>query len=98
MRALLILTVALTVSAISWLIADPLNSAMNKLPISLGPADSFIEGLLSWFGIPIIILFNIIALPGLPGQFVGAPVLIGMAALCGLAAGILWYRRSLNGS
>ena len=87
MRVLLILAVALTMSAGCWLITDWLNSSLNLLPISLGPPYSFIEGLLSWLGIPIIILVNIIALPGLPGQFVGAPVLIGLAALCGLAGG-----------
>ncbi len=94
MRVLLILAVALTVSAVSWLITDPLNSALNNLPISLGSPDSFIEGVLSWLGIPIIILFNIIALPGLPGQFVGAPILIGLAALCGLVAGGLRFYHS----
>ena len=94
MRVLLILAVALTVSAVSWLITEPLNSALNKLPVSLGPSDSFIEGLLSWLWVPIIILFNVIALPGLPGQFVGSPVLIGLAALCGLAYGGLRFYHS----
>ena len=94
MRVLLILAVALTMSAVCWLITDWLNSALNLLPISLGPPDSFIEGVLSWLAVPIIILANIIGLIGLPGQFVGAPVLIGLAVFCGLAGGGLRFYHS----
>ena len=93
MRALLILAAALTVSAVCWLATDPLNDALNNLPEWLELPDSPMTRALSWLMIPLIILFNIIALVGLPGQFVGAPVLIGLAALCGLAAGVLRYRR-----
>ena len=94
MKILLGLAVTLTVSAGFWLIQEWLNDAMNLLPITLGPPDNFIEGVLSWLAVPIIILANIIGLIGLPGQFVGAPVLIGLAVFCGLAGGGLRFYHS----
>ena len=92
MRVLLPLAAALTVTAVVWLVQDWINAALNKLPITFAESPSVTEVLGTLAAIPIILLFNILALPGaLVG---GAPVLIALAVLCGLTGGGLWLYRS----
>ena len=104
MRVLLALTIALTIFAVVWLAQDWFNALLNSSPITFEP-DSVALGIVTWALIPIILLFNMLALPGVLvvavleplcgcGHAVAGPVLIASAMLCGLTSGGLWlYRR-----
>ena len=105
MRVLLALAAALTVTAVVWLVQDWINAALDKLPITFAESPSVTEVLGTLAAIPIILLFNMLVLPGALvvavldplcgcGLAVAAPVLIALAVLCGLAGGGLWFYRN----
>ena len=104
LRVLLALAAALTTFAVAWLTQDWFNAILNKLPLTKGPA-GLTEVLVTLAALPVILLFNMLALPGALvvtvldplcgcGLAVAAPVLIALAVLCGLAGGGLWFYRN----
>ena len=103
MRVLLALTIALTIFAVVWLTQDWFNALLNQLPLTKGPA-GLTETLFTFAALPFILLFNILGTPGALvvaaleplcgcGTAVAGPVLIALAALCGLTSGGLWTYR-----
>ena len=108
MRVLLALTIALTIFAVAWLTQDWFNDLLNSQPFTLEPG-SVALGIVTWVSIPIILLLNMLWLPGglviavlEPlcgcGTAVAGPVLIASAVLCGLTSGGLWLYRRRNSS
>ena len=104
MRVLLALTIALTIFAVAWLTQDWINALLNSQPLTL-ESGSVALGIITWIAIPIILLLNMLWLPGglvvavlEPlcgcGSAVAGPVLIALAMLCGLTSGGMWlYHR-----
>ena len=100
MRVLLALAIALTIFAVAWLTQDWFNALLNSQPLTF-ESGSVALGIATWALIPIILLFNLLWLPGglvvavlEPlcgcGHAVAGPVLIALAVLCGLTSGGLW--------